>query len=327
MNLVRTAVSFSALAAGVATASALVAGNRYLDRWQTLTPEELAEGEFCQLRNGWRIHYLERGQGETVVLIHGFMDSLHTWRRTIEALSTRYRVIAVDMPGFGCSERVTARVYSLKRMSEVLDEFLTRQGVRQATIVGHSLGGALAAQFAYDYPDRVDKLVFESAAVYLPFITTRLALSWLPASVSRGVIGLAAFGHTAMQSALPGIYGPHPRKDKELLRRRVQATRVRGSAEAWMAMLESPRATDLPRVVPEIAKPSLILWGARDRVVPLAHGRRLRRELPRARLVILSGAGHLPHEEYPVQVNEWFFRFLNKDLESLTETQSRRVGT
>ena len=167
MKTARWALGLASLGVGAAVTGALIAGNRHLDRRQTCTPEEEAEGEFCTLSNGWRLHFVSRGQGSPVVLLHGFMDSLQGWRGNVGCLAQRHRVIALDTPGFGCSERVLQPIYSLKQQARVLGEFLDLLGIERAALVGHSLGGSLAAQFTYDFPERVDRLVLEDAAVYL----------------------------------------------------------------------------------------------------------------------------------------------------------------
>ena len=97
----------------------------------------------------------------------------------------------------------------------------------------------------------------------------------------------------------------------ESVEARARALRVRGSAEALVSMLESPQDSDLPGAVSKIDVRTLIIWGERDRVLPLSHGRRLQSELPNARLAIVAGAGHLPHEELPDKVNQLLSSFLD----------------
>jgi pimeloyl-ACP methyl ester carboxylesterase len=308
---IRWAVGLTSLGVGAAITGALVAGNRFLDRWQNLKAEEVAEGEFCTLSNGWRIHFVSKGQGSPVVLLHGFMDSLQSWRGNVGALAERHRVIALDTPGFGCSERVTQPVYSLKRQARVLGEFFDLQGIERAALVGHSLGGALAAQFAYDFPERVDRLVLEDAAVYLRVPRAGGLLSWVPPFIPRGALGLYSMNPTAIRTSLKNAYGDGSRLDDESVKLRARALRVHGTAEALVSMLESPRDSDLPGAVYKLDVPTLIIWGERDRVIPLAHGRRLQRDLPKARLAIIAEAGHLPHEEFPNKVNQLLNSFLD----------------
>jgi pimeloyl-ACP methyl ester carboxylesterase len=312
MKAIHWAVGLAGLGAGAAMTGALFAGNRYLDRWQNLMPEEVAEGEFCTLSNGWRIHFVSKGQGSPVVLLHGFMDSLQSWRGNVGALAERHRVIAVDTPGFGCSERLMQPVYSLKQQARVLDEFFRLQGIERAAVVGHSLGGALALQFAHDFPDLVEKLVLEDAAVYLRVPRAGELLTWIPSFIPRGALGLYTMNASAIRASLKQAYGDGSRVDDESVEVRARFMRVQGTAEALMSMLASPRDLDLPGAATRLDVPTLIIWGERDRVLPLKHGRRLHRSLRNSRLAIIGEAGHLPHEEFPNKVNQLLTSFLDE---------------
>ncbi len=340
IGLLGVGASAVAAGAGAAVATALAAGNQYLDQWQNLTPEEVAEGKFCELATGWRIHYIEKGRENAegsestkerenaqertsqtpVVFIHGFMDSVRSWQQNVDALASKRRVLALDMPGFGSSTRVRQPVYSLKRMSKVLNEFLEQQGIVRANLIGHSMGGALAAQFTYDFPEKVDQLILESAAIYFPIPKSLAAPDWIPPVIARGALGLAMMSARAVEVSLRSVYGSPNRVADEAIRLRERALRVQGTTEALVAMFGSPRESDLPGAVSKIEQPTLLIWGARDHLVPLADARRLRRELPNARLAIYYQAGHLPHEEFPNQVNELMNQFLDKGFEGMTET-------
>lgn len=308
MSKVHWAIGAAGL--GAAIGGALVAGNRYLDRRQNLRPEEVGAGEFCTLSNGWRIHFVSLGEGSPVVLLHGFMDTLESWRGNMNLLGQRHRVVALDMLGFGCSERILQPAYSLKEQSRVLAEFLDLQGIERAAIVGHSLGGALAAQFAYDYPNRVERLVLEDAAVYLRVPRVSSLVGRIPRFIPRGMIGLYSMNPVAIKAGLMNAFGDPSRIEEESIASRARGFRVRDTAEALMWMLDSPRDSDLPGSAGQLNVPTLVIWGEKDRVLPMSHGRRLQRDLPNARLVILEGAGHLPHEEMPEKVNQLLDGFL-----------------
>lgn len=298
------------LGIGAAVAGALAAGNRYLDWWESLEPEDAAEGEFCTLSNDWRIHFVSKGEGSPVVLLHGFMDTLQSWRGNIDQLANNHRVIALDAPGFGCSERAHGHVYSLKHQARVLAEFLDRQGVEKAALVGHSLGGALAAQFAYNFPWRVSQLVLVDAAVYLRVPRTTRLVGRIPAFITRGALGLYSMNGTGIRVSLKNAYGDSGRVQDESIQVRTRASRIRGTAEALVSMVGSMHDSDLPQAAASLDMPTLIVWGERDPVLPLSHARRLQREMHDARLAIVAGAGHLPHEEVPEKMNQLLSGFL-----------------
>lgn len=307
-------------AAGLtATTTALVLlGNRRVNKWETLTQADASDGDFVTLADGTRIHFVARGPATTlraaptdVILIHGLMDSAEQWRANLDALARTQRVWAIDLPGFGFSSRITTPTYSMKMFARALAEFMEAQGIARASIVGHSLGGAVALEFAHDFPARVDKLVLLAPATFLlqfrPALRVARRLPWVP----RALIGWTLTSRRARERALRDALGDPARFDAAELARRIRPMRVRGTADALVAMLGSPHGSALPRDLTRITAPTLILWGAQDRAVPPRHGEYHARALPHARLVVLEGAGHIPQFECPDKVNPLILEFLN----------------
>jgi pimeloyl-ACP methyl ester carboxylesterase len=310
----------SAAVGGAATTAALVLlGNRRLDKWETLTLDDVGNGDFVTCSDGTRMHFVahhpERGEAQSkddVILIHGLMDSVEQWRRNLDALAQIHCVWAIDLIGFGFSSRVTTPTYSMKMLARTIGEFMDAQGIPRASIVGHSLGGAVALEFAHDYPARVDKLVLIAPATYL--LQFRPELKWaryLPA-VPRALIGWTMTSRRARERALRDALGDPAHFDPAELARRLRATRVKGTADALVAMLGSPHGSDLPRDLEKITAPTLIVWGEQDRAVPVRHGRQHARALPNAQLAIIENAGHIPQFEYPETVNQLLLEFLDK---------------
>lgn len=302
--------SVGALAAIV---GALRWGNQYLDEIEGLDQDELAAGQFFTTSNGWRLHFTVQGEGEPIVLIHGFMDSLQSWRRNVDEWGKEHTVYAIDALGFGMSDRVVEPVYTLKQEARLLAEFFEGLGIRQAAIAGHSMGGALALQFAYDFPDQVYKLVLIAPATYLYDAYPRDGFRRVPNSVARGVLGIANRVRGNQLLGLVHAYGDPRMIDDDAMTYRAQLLKVRGSADALVAISKSRREADVPRGLKKIMIPTLLLWGERDRVVPLWHARRHYLSMPNARLELIEGAGHLPQEEKPQVVNQLVERFLQKD--------------
>ena len=308
-------------AAGIAatTAALVLLGNKRADQWETLTQDDAGNGDFVTLADGTRMHYLASaisGRRSAVILIHGLMDSAEQWRKNIDPLAQTHRVWAIDLIGFGFSSRVTTPAYSMKMFARAILEFMDAQGIARASIVGHSLGGAIALEFAHDYPARVDKLVLIAPATYL--LQFRPEFKWarrLPA-IPRALIGWTMTNRRARERALRDALGDPAHFDPEELARRIRPTHVRGTADALVAMLSSPHGSDLPRDLEQIAAPTLILWGDRDRAVPLRHGRYHTRALPNAQFAIIENAGHIPQFEYPDIVNELLREFLSERKKS-----------
>ena len=249
---------------------------------------------------GVRLHVRDTGprDGPTVLLLHGFGSSLHTWDAWAALLEADRRVIRLDLPGFGLTGADPTGDYSDLRAVALLDGLLDRLGVAQADVVGSSMGGRIAWRFAAERPARVRKLVlmapdgFASAGFTydrpagVPLLMRALPYT-LPMPLLRGGIAPAyADAASLTESAL------------ERYRDMMIAPGVR------QAILD--RMATHVLVPPEpflrgIAAPVLLLWGESDRMVPAAHAADYARELRDSRTVVLPGLGHVPMEEDPAR--------------------------
>lgn len=321
----RLALGLAVLGAGAAAVVAVtMLGNRRVDQWETLAPEDAGEGDFVDLSDGARMHFITRrpstrplrGSAQDnvgssdVILIHGVMDSAFHWHKNIAALAEHHRVWAIDLVGFGFSSRPTVPNYSLKMYARHVHEFMDAHGIARASIVGHSLGGAVTLEFAHDYPERVDKLILISPATFLLQFRPQVKLAAQLPGVTRAIIGYALTSRRARMASWRGAVGDPSHVDLGESEIRLRPQRVKGNVEALIAMLGSPHFSDLPDGLSRIAAPTLILWGKNDHVVPLRHGGYHARGLPNAELVVLEGAGHIPQNEYPTAVNRLLIDFL-----------------
>jgi pimeloyl-ACP methyl ester carboxylesterase len=314
----RTTKAVTTLGAGILMSDALFSSRNQLETWETLALEDAEGGDFITLSDGMRMHYITKGpthpsgKKAPILLIHGLMSSACEWDKNIDALAAEHRVWAIDLIGFGFSSRLTQPTYSLKYYARSLHEFLQAQGITRASLVGHSLGGAVALQFTHDYSEYVDKLVLIDSATYifrlLKIIRWAAMVPYLPRAVGSLVVSSPRTQRIALCNAL----GDPARLDEHTLSDRIRASRVKGTVDALVAMVRSPQASAPPEGLDLTATPALVLWGDRDTALPLQDGRRLARTLPNAKLVVLKGAGHLPHEEFPEIVNRLILDFLNK---------------
>jgi pimeloyl-ACP methyl ester carboxylesterase len=249
------------------------------------------------------------GSGPTVVLIHGMAGSLATWDPVFPALAECCDVVAVDLPGHGASARLRGD-FSLGALASAVRDVLEVLDIDGATIVGHSLGGGIAMQFAYQFPERTERLVLVSSGGLGRDVTPLLRLLTVPGAE----LALAAL--TRLQQ--------HPRVSALGQRLRPFAGRVWNDLPYMtrqMATLADPhtRASFLGtvRAVIDIAGqtvsatdrlylaqhlPTLIIWGARDRMIPVAHGVAAAEVIPGSRLELVPDAGHYPHEDEPERV-------------------------
>lgn len=312
-------IGFGVMAVGAATGvyAALRYGNRFLDLFEDTAHDAVAEGEFVKTAAGWRIHYTVHGQGTPVVMIHGFLDSHKTWRRNIESVAQNHRVYAIDVLGFGSSDRVRDPIYTLKQQAGFLKEFFDAQNIEKADVVGHSMGGATSLQFAYDFPDSVHKLVLIAPATYLYDAFPRNGLAGVPRSVSRGVLGIYERMQGDRANPVKLAYGDPERITQDSIDIRNRMMRAKGQHDALISMSKSRREANVPQELNQVKVPTLIIWGEKDRIVPKHHAHRHLRALPNARLEWIETAGHLPHEEMPEAVNRLLLEFLDENGSAL----------
>ena len=243
---------------------------------------------------GQEVHYRDEGQGPPLVLLHGTGSSLHTWDAWTDALRGKFRVIRMDLPGFGLTGPSPDGDYRIAAYVAFLDAFRKRLGLETFALAGNSLGGQIAWSYAVAHPAQVEALVLVDPAGYpieRPVLLFRIArvpgLSWLMTKLDPGRL-------TA--KTLHDAYGDQSKVTPALVERYRDLALREGNREAFVARA-STRGQDLSADIPKVRAPTLILWGALDRLVPLAHAERFRRAIPGAKLAVYPGVGHVPMEE------------------------------
>ncbi len=237
----------------------------------------------------YRIHALVAGdaRGEAVLLIHGLSGSSRWWHRNIDALAAQYRVLVPDVIGFGRT-RCPGKLPTPGEIGTVLAEWLDETGHSRAHVVGHSMGGQIAIHLAARHPQRVARLVLVAAAgiprpVSMPQLA-RFALGVVPPTRW----GDPLFFSTIVSDALAA--GPH------------------SLVQAFGNILRD----DVRPLLPKIEARTLLVWGERDPLVPVAHARIMREAIPRAELVRLPRAGHNVMVDQPEAFNRVVLGFLAK---------------
>lgn len=253
--------------------------------------------------DGVRVHYQEAGDEDapTLVLIHGFASSTLVWSKVFLKLAEAgYRVIALDLLGYGYSAKPRNGEYTIAGQAKLLTRLLDKLGIPRAIFVGSSYGGAVAATCALDYPDRVEKLVLVGTVNNnrpLDFRLMRLFGSPLFGDI---VSPLLIGSRRLLRRRMKPVYDRH---EWVLDERRVDARHLPlRAAGTQRAIIRTVRGWDAERISRDahlITQPTLLLWGENDQEIPLADGERLHAEIPRSRLIVFLECGHLPHEEYP----------------------------
>ncbi|MET0391170.1 MAG: alpha/beta hydrolase [Polyangiales bacterium] len=259
------------------------------------------------------------GRGPAILLIHGIGDSCDTWADVIPVLAREYTVIAPDLLGHGRSEKPRAD-YSVAAYANGMRDLISVLGIDRATVVGHSLGGGVAMQFAYQYPERCDRLVLVSSGGVCPEVNPLLRLLATPnAGLLLSLLrapGARAVSHWFMQLL--------HRLDTDLgvdagdLMRMFEALPELTARRAFVRTLRSvvdwrgQAITMLDRCYLTQGLPTLLVWGNRDAVIPAHHARIAHAAMPGSRLEIFDGAGHFPFRQEP----ERFLRVLQSFIET-----------
>ncbi len=255
--------------------------------------------------HGHCVRYRLAGSGPLIVLLHGIAGTSATWEEVIPWLSSTHTVLAPDLLGHGESCKPDGD-YSLGAYANGLRDLLEALDLPRATVVGHSLGGGIAMQFAYQFPDRCERLVLVSSgglgrelhavlrAAALP--GAGLLLPWLCVagrqSIGRAVHGL---GHLGLRASadLEETWRSFVSLEEPEARRAFLNT-VRGLID-----LGGQRVSAGERLHLTAERPTLIVWGEKDPLIPVRHGRDAHRRMPGSRLVVFPEAGHFPHRDVP----------------------------
>lgn len=251
--------------------------------------------------DGVRLHYVEDGSGPAVVLIHGFGGHTFTFRHTVPALAKRFRMVAVDLKGFGFSERPKGGDYSLTEQARLVLRLMHELTIESAAIVGHSMGGEVAMRVAATAPERVDRLVLAAS------VSGERIWTPPPTPPFKALLAISArlFGRRLFKRM---FYDPSNATD-EARAGYTTPTRIRGYGDALYALAKDARH-DKRIDYGNIRAPVLILWAERERILPRLVLGKLNRRFPKAQLVTIDKAGHLLLEERSKECNEAILRFL-----------------
>jgi 4,5:9,10-diseco-3-hydroxy-5,9,17-trioxoandrosta-1(10),2-diene-4-oate hydrolase len=268
---------------------------------------------------GVKVHYQRAGSGRPLLLLHGLVGSAKNWRRNIDFLSQDSHVYAVDLFNMGESERVPGLDASLEATADRLAECMKALGLDEADIAAHSHGGAVAMMFAVRHPDRVRRLILFAPAnpfcdlghQLIRFYQTRFGM-WFARQIPSLPRMLKA-------TALSRMYGDPARVSVGALEGYIEGLHIPGTmdhvlqiVQRWFVDMGLLRSA-LEQLV---AKPTLLIWGDRDRAVGLSSAQELQRMLPQSRLMVLPGVGHIAFEEMPEICNEAMRDWLSKPLPS-----------
>ncbi|MGE5527277.1 MAG: alpha/beta fold hydrolase [Methanosarcina sp.] len=270
--------------------------------------------------HGRPLTYAEAGSGPALVLIHGMGGTCENWQEVMEPLARHHTVIAPDLPGHGASGPGGGD-YSLGALAASVRDLLLTLGHKRATLVGHSLGGGIAMQFAYQFPEMVERLVLVSSGGLGPEVSPILRAATLPGA-DLFIAATAAVGSKIVPPLARGLsaVGLRPSADVAEVLRGYGSLTDPVRRGAFLATVRAVLGTGGQRINASDrlylaeAIPVLIIWGAADPIIPAHHGEDAHRHIPGSRLEIFDGVGHMPQIEVPL-------RFVNALEQFLEETE------
>ncbi len=256
--------------------------------------------------HGHRVTYREVGQGPVLVLIHGVTGNMDTWDEVLPWLADRFTVVTPDLLGHGLSAKPRGD-YSLGAFAAGIRDLLGALGHFQATIVGHSLGGGIAMQMAYQFPERCERMVLVSSGGLGQEVSLALRAATLPGS--ELVIPLIAHSQVIEAGRLLGralgAIGLGVSPDKAEVATGYASLSDPEARRAFIHTMRGvidhagQRVSARDRLYLTENMPSMLFWGSRDRIIPAEHGHSAHQDMPGSRLEIFEGAGHFPHVSEP----------------------------
>ena len=252
-----------------------------------------------------------------LLLLHGIAGSSLTWVPAMRLLQNDYTVLAPDFLGHGASEKPLGD-YSLGNLATVMRDFLNLLGIDRATVVGQSFGGGVALQFAYQFPERCERLVLVDAGGLGREVNWILRLATLPGAEYVMPVLFPAFAWTWGDSVIKFFGGRGFRNEEAVEMWRSYQSLTDG--EARRAFVRTMRSVIDPggqsvsaadRLYLTAQMPTLIVWGDRDGIIPLEHAYLAHEAIPNSRLEVMEGLGHYPHAEDPVRFVEILRDFLD----------------
>jgi pimeloyl-ACP methyl ester carboxylesterase len=265
-----------------------------------------------------------------LVLVHGMAGSSATWKAVLASLAERYTVIAPDLPGHGDSG-ISSGDHSIGALAATLRDLLLALGHERATLVGHSLGGGVAMQFSYLFPEHSERLVLVATGGLGRSVNPLLRSVALPgAELVVAGIGATARLVTPALSRVLRLLGVQPDAEQVEVGRSLRSLGVRSTRHAFLHTLRAVVGTDGQRVFAgdrlylTAQMPTLIVWGDQDPVIPVGHGRRGHASMPGSELVVLDGVGHFPPLQAPEELVAVIAGFLARAPASDVSPQSWR---
>jgi len=270
-------------------------------------PGEPAGATFASVE-GARVRFVDKGEGPAIVLLHGFASSLETWDLLLPSLARGHRVLAMDLKGFGWTDRPDGD-YSPEAEARLVLALMSARGIDRAAVVAHSWGASVALSMALQAPERVRRLALYDAWIYAAQLPAFFLWARVPA---LGEALFAMFYRERPDERLIHAFYEKERIPEQLFEDVERSLGRPGTVAAALAATRGQRFEPQEARYRHVTQPALILWGRDDAVTLLPFGERLARDLPNARLVVYPRCGHFPMLEATAASNAELLRFVDE---------------
>jgi pimeloyl-ACP methyl ester carboxylesterase len=288
--------------------------------WRTIPLDELRakyespESRYIEV-DGTRIHYRVEGEGPALLLLHGVLAQLQTWDGWVERLREHYRLVRLDVPGFGLTGPMASGDYTPEYAVEFFEKIRRALGYERFHLAGSSLGGFLSWYYAAKYPQHVDKLILIDPLSYPQRMPWLMRFSILP-----GIRHIARYcvPRSFIELGVRQVYGDSSKVTPTIIDRYHELLLREGNRGAMLEYFRSAgryfahgSERGLWDSMPDVRADTLVMWGAADAWLPVSHVERFRRDLPAAKIKVYPGVGHIPMEEIPEQTAQDAREFLS----------------
>ncbi len=248
------------------------------------------------------VHYRDEGprtDSVPLVLIHGTGASLLTWNAWVTDLARDHRVIRLDLPAYGLTGPNQTNTYGGDYYAQLLHTFLQKLGVSRCDMGGNSLGGGVSWRYALNYPTEVRNLILVDAGGYpMQSKSVPIAFRLARVPVLKDLL-VNITPRSIVENSLRNVYVDQSRVTDALVDQYMDMARRTGNRQAFIARMGTPISDSTYLKIPTIRQRTLVLWGAKDYLIPVENAERFHRDLPNDTLVVMPNAGHVPMEELP----------------------------
>ena len=259
--------------------------------------------------DGLRINYVKKGHGEPLLLIHGLISSINIFQDLIDSLSKYNTVLALDLIGFGLSEKGDNLNYNLKNMSELALKLMEHESFHSFNVLGHSMGGEVALNLAYYYPNHINKLILVGSLGYLDIHAT-FPITKSPSFILKFLLKIMIKNYYLAKLCFSFIFFNKKNFGTKIFDRVYTSILKNLSLETLYNFTLNYDSGKLCEKIKFISTNTLIVWGRNDILVPLKYGQQLNKDIKNSKLIILDDCGHVPFVERPEAFTTIMRKFL-----------------